>query len=117
MDGVDGPELARALEALEAASDVVVDLLCTDPAWDLVYCHLGAAILAIQACTDEAPAADPGQDLDGGMAPPPGVEACVSWVEDAAQVLRHTELGARPGLAVAVTAVADARAVLRELAA
>ncbi len=41
----------------------------------------------------------------------------MSWVEDAAQVLRQAELGARPGLAVAVTAVADARVVMRELAA
>ena len=117
MDGVDGPELARALEALEAASDVVVDLLCTDPAWDLVYCHLGMAILAIQGCTDEVTPADPEPALDGGAAAAPGVEACVSWVEDAARVLRRAELGARPGLAVAVTAVADARAVLRDLAA
>lgn len=79
---------------------------------------LGMAILVIQACTDEVPAGEPEQAaLDGGAAPPPGVEACVSWVEDASRVLRRAELGARPGLAVAVTAVADARAVLRDLAA
>ena len=115
MDGGDGPELARALEALEAASGCVVDLLGPEPAWDLVYCQLGTAILAIQACTNDLPAAD--RDRDGGVATPPGVQACVAWVEDAARVLRRAELGARPGLAVAVTAVADARAVLQELAA
>ena len=117
MDGIDGPDLARALAALEAASDFAVDRLCTDPAWDLVYCDLGLAILAIQACTDEAPAEDPDHNLDGGLAAPPGVAACVSWVEDAARVLRRVQLGSRPGLAAAVTAVADVQAALRHMAA
>lgn len=110
----DGTELRGALSALEAVSDFAADRLCTDPAWDLVYCQIGLAILAIQGCTDELLV-----DLDGAVVegPPAGVDTCVAWVEDAARVLQGVELGSRPGLAVAINAVADARAVLRDAAA
>lgn len=112
-----GADLREALAALEAASDFAVDQLCTDPVWDLVYCHLGMAILTIQACTDERPQqpGDPGNELDSGVASAPGVDTCAAWVQDAAQALRRVGLGDRPRLAVAVTAVADAQAALREV--
>lgn len=124
MDDVDGPALAAAVTALEAASHVAGTRLCTDPVWDLVYCDLGLAILAIQAATDAVPATDTAGDpagaqpADAAQARPAGeVAACVAWVEAAAQVLRQADLGARPGLAVAVTAVADAQAAMRDVAA
>ncbi len=110
-------DLREALAALEAANDFAIDQLCTDPVWDLVYCHLGMAILTIQACTDEWPQqpGDPGPELDRDVAPAHGVDTCAAWVQDAAQALRRVELGDRPRLAVAVTAVADAQAALREV--
>lgn len=114
-----GADLQGALAALEAASHFAAERLCTDPVWDLVYCDLGLAILTIQACIDELPQPpdEHGPGMDGDTASAPGVDTCAAWVQDAAQALRRVELGARPRLAVAVTAVADAQAALRLVAA
>lgn len=117
MDDIDRTALADALPALEAANRVAGGHLCADPMWDLVYCNVGLAILVIEAATDGM-VAPPAEAID---ATPVGqvaeVAACLAWVQAAAQVLRRADLGSRPGLAVAINAIADAQGALRDVAA
>lgn len=122
MDDIDRTALADALPALEAANRVAGGHLCADPMWDLVYCNVGLAILVIEAATDGM-VAPPAKDIDATAtdAAPVGqvaeVAACLAWVQAAAQVLRRADLGSRPGLAVAINAIADAQGALRDVAA
>lgn len=113
-----GASLLGVVARLREASVFAGGRLGTDPAWDLVYCQLGVAILAIQACTPEDMSSSLDLAGDDGQEPD-SVDAteCVALIEAAAQDLRVADLGARPGLTVAVTAVADVRALLREVAA
>lgn len=104
-----GNELHDAWSTLQMASDLAADRIWLDPGWDLVYATLGTAILAIQAATD--------QQLPGGEPDPPDPSSCADLLEDATRLLAQVDLAAHPTVAAAITAVADARCALRDLAA
>lgn len=132
---MDETDLTLAWKVLDEASDIAADHLGQHPSWDLVYVCLGHALLTIQAATDTTldaghldagqldavPTRDPfgvgGADASAGAAPVKsgaGAErSCLALITDAAQLLRGADLGATPGLAVAINAVADAHRALQ----
>ena len=104
-----------ALVVLEAAYEVAEERTWADSGWDLVYLRLGTAVTVIQSTIEGALPAGGGQDVApagrGGSA-----RSCPELVHEAGELLRGGDLGADPILAVAINAVADAHAVLKDIA-